>query len=186
MKYPDFSSGKKSIWPATLKEAGLILVLTLVLTGVWWLARTPHLPLLADPTVYELELDAPLVEVPQARELFDEGAHLFIDTRPGNPLERPTIAGAFIIREASFDDDLLALFDILFPEDPLIVFGRGDMQGANNIASKLQARGFTDVQILRGGVKSWEQAGGQLGSAYIPDGFPLDDGSLPSGDGGGS
>jgi rhodanese-related sulfurtransferase len=123
---------------------------------------------------------------PQARELFDEGAHLFIDTRPGNPLERPTIAGAFIIREASFDDDLLALFDILFPEDPLIVFGRGDMQGANNIASKLQARGFTDVQILRGGVKSWEQAGGQLGSAYIPDGFPLDDGSLPSGDGGGS
>ncbi len=168
MGYPAFAPERRSVWSVSLKEAGLILLLAVVVTGGTWLLRPQRLPLLADATVYELELEAPVVEIAQARHFFDEGAHLFIDTRPGDPAGRPTIAGAFVIREARFDDDLLALFDILFPEDPIIVFGKGDMLGANNVAARLKARGYEDVQILRGGVSAWQAAGGDLGSAFVP------------------
>nr|MEE4266779.1 rhodanese-like domain-containing protein [Candidatus Krumholzibacteria bacterium] len=175
MAYPPFSpAGQAAPWPTAWKQAAFIMLLTVVLTAGSWMMRTPRLPLQADPTVYELELSAPVVEIAQARLLFDEGAHLFIDTRAGDPTDRPTIAGAFVIREQNFDDDLLALFDDLFPEDPVIVFGSGNMVGASNVAGRLLGRGFTDVQILRGGMAGWEKDGGLLGSAYLPPDFVAD------------
>ena len=170
---------ESSPWRPAFKEAALLIFAALVLTAVSWLLRPDGLPLVADPAVYELELVAPVVEIPAALEFFDEGMHLFIDTRPIEPNSQPTIAGAFIIREATFDDDLLALFDDLYPEDPVILFGDGDLVGTNNVAGRLQARGFVDVQILRGGVDGWQSAGGALGSAYVPEGlaseYPEDD-----------
>lgn len=168
----EFTPRNGSPWRTAFKEASLLLAAALVLTAVSWLARPDSLPLLADPAVYELELAAPVVEIPAALQLFDEGAHLFIDTRPIEPGSQPTIAGAFIIREATFDDDLLALFDDLYPEDPLILFGDGDLVGTNNVAGRLLARGFSDVQIMRGGVKGWQAADGGLGQPYLPGGFP--------------
>jgi rhodanese-related sulfurtransferase len=161
---------RQSIWPASLKEAGLVLLAAMVVAAANWLAGDEKLSLTADPSVYELELYAPLVEIAAAQDLFDEGIHLFIDTRPGDPTDRPTIAGAFVIREETFDDDLLALFDDLYPEDPVVVFGNGDLVGANNVAGRLQGRGFGDVQILRGGLAGWEKAGGMVGTAYLPEG----------------
>ena len=50
------------------------------------------------------------------------------------------------------------------------VFGNGDLVGANNVAGRLQGRGFGDVQILRGGLAGWEKAGGMVGTAYLPEG----------------
>lgn len=168
---PSFSRRRPRLWPVSLREAGLVLLAAVVLAAGNWLAGGERLALRADPTVYELELAVPLLEIPAALELFQQGAHLFIDTRAGDPETRDTIAGAFVIREASFDDDLLALFDDLYPEDPVILFGNGDLVGTNNVASRLLGRGFTDVQILRGGLQGWEAAGGQLGSPYLPAGF---------------
>jgi rhodanese-related sulfurtransferase len=168
MSPSDFSFPRRSLWPDSLREAGLLLLVTAVLTAGSWLARPDRLPLSADPAVYELELAAPLLEIPDALALFDEGAHLFIDTRDLEPGSQPTISGAFVIRESTFDDDLLALFDDLFPEDPVILFGDGDLVGTNNVAGRLLARGFSDVQILRGGLQGWQAAGGDLGSPYVP------------------
>jgi len=104
-------------------------------------------------------------------ELFDEGMHLFVDTRSGNPTGRPTIAGSFVIRETTFDDDLLALMDDLYPEDPIILFGNGSLIGTNNVAGRLQVRGYENIQILRGGVIGWEKAAGDMGRPYLPEGF---------------
>ena len=169
MTYPDFGTKRDNYWSASLKEAGLLLLLAVVLTAGSWLLRSDPLPWKADPTVYELELAVPLLEIPAAREFFAEGVHIFIDTRAGRPDERATIAGAFVIREATFNDDLLAYFDDLFPEDPLVLFGDGDLVGTNNVAGRLLERGFSDVQILRGGVKGWDSAGGDLGQPYLPE-----------------
>lgn len=171
MAFPPFTPGPPSRRSVSLREAGLLLLTTIVLTAAVWLIRDPRLPLRADPTVYELELSVPVVEMAEALLLFDEGVHLFIDTRPGDPSDRPTIAGAFVIREASFDDDLLALFDDLYPEDPVVVFGNGDMIGANNVAARLLSRDFAEVTLLRGGIRAWEAAGGMMGQAYLPEGF---------------
>ena len=171
MDKPATSTPRPEIWLVSLKEAGLLILVAAGLTVVSWQARTEPLPLLADPTVYELELTAPVIEISTALDLFDEGAHLFIDTRSGQSGNEPTIAAAFIIRESSFDDDLLVLFDDLFPEDPVILFGNGDLVGTNNVAGRLQARGFTDIQILRGGMQGWLSAGGDVGDPYLPEGF---------------
>lgn len=171
MSYPDFTPAPSSTGSASMKEAGLLLLLAALVTGLSWWLRADSLPLTADPTVYELELAAPVVEIGDAIPLFDEGVHIFVDTRPGDPQGRETIAGSFVIREASFDDDLLAYFDDLYPEDPIILFGRGDLVGTNNIAGRLLARDFSDVQILRGGLHGWQSAGGDVGQPYLPEGF---------------
>lgn len=171
-----FTRGRPRLWPVSLREAGLVLLAAGILASVNWLAGAAKLPLRADPAVYELELAVPLVEIPEALALFTQGAHLFIDTRAGVPQAGDTIAGAFVIREGSFDDDLLALFDDLYPEDPVILFGNGDLVGTNNIANRLLERGFSDVRILRGGLQGWRGAGGRLGSPYLPEGFPAGEG----------
>lgn len=146
-------------WLVSIKEAGLVLLVAILATGAWW-ARTPdRLPLLADPTVYELELEAPLLTMPEALVFYEEGVHLFVDTRTDPGTE--TVPGAFVIRAATFDDDLLANFDFMYPEDPLILFGNGNMTVTSNIAGRLIERGYENVVILQGGLAAWKKAGGE-------------------------
>jgi rhodanese-related sulfurtransferase len=138
----------------------VILVLAAAaVTAVTWYFRADPLPLRADPSYYELELAAPLVDPAGALLLFDEGNHLFVDTRPD---AATTIPGAFRVREATFDDDLLANFDFLTPNDPLVVFGDGSLAAASNVAGRLKERGYADVVILAGGLEAWRRQGGPL------------------------
>jgi len=152
------SRGMTFAWPASGKEAGMLLLVAVLATGGWWARNSERLPLRADPAVYELELEAPLVPVATARTLYDEGAHLFVDTRP--PAAGETIPGSLFVREASFDDDLVANIDFMYPEDELILFGNGNLSGASNIAGRLRQRGFKNLNILQGGLSAWKQAGG--------------------------
>ena len=55
-----------SRWPASFKEAGLLLLLAAVATGISWFLRSDGLPVTADPVRYELELAAPLAGVEEA------------------------------------------------------------------------------------------------------------------------
>lgn len=159
----DTSGGPRSFWPASLREAGILLLVSLLAAGIWWARSADRLPLQAEPAVYELELAAPLVEVAEARILYDEGVHLFVDTRALNSGE--TIPGSLLIREATFDDDLLANFDFMLPEDALILFGDGDLSRTSNIAGRLQQRGFENLLILSGGLAAWKKAGGEISTA---------------------
>lgn len=150
--------GMAIAWKTSAKEAGVLLLVAVLATGGWWARHSERLPLRADPAVYELELEAPLVPVDIARALYEEGAHLFVDTRPPTAVE--TIPGSLFVREDSFDDDLVANFDFMFPEDALILFGNGDLTRASNIAGRLKQRGFENVSILQGGLSAWKRAGG--------------------------
>ena len=152
------SRGTAFAWTASAKEAGVLLLVAVLATGGFWVRNPERLPLRADPAVYELELEAPLVPVDIARKLYDEGAHLFVDTRP--PAAGETIPGSLYVREDTFDDDLVANFDFMFPEDALILFGNGDLSRASNIAGRLKQRGFENVSILQGGLSAWKRAGG--------------------------
>ena len=142
------------------KEAVLLLAVAAVLTALGWALRPDRLPLRADPAYYELELAAPLVDPAGAMALYDAGDHLFVDARAGAP--ETTVPGAFPVREASFDDDLLRVFDFLTPADPLVIFGDGDLAGASNVAGRLADRGWTDLRIMSGGLAAWEAAGGPV------------------------
>jgi rhodanese-related sulfurtransferase len=159
----------KPDWPASFREAGLLLLVSVVAAGGWWARQPDPLPLAADPAVYRLELAAPLVDVAQALAHYDEGLHLFVDTRVETGGE--TIPGALFIREATFDDDLLANFDFLFPEDQLVLFGDGDLTRTSNVAGRLIDRGYANVEILQGGLGAWKKAGGNT-APVTPEGTP--------------
>ena len=144
------------------RQAVLMLAISLALATARWAFVGERLPLGADPQDYELELAAPLIEVAEARRLYDEGIHLFIDTRAVGPGVEDTVPGAFIIRADTFDDDLLALLDIVVPEDRFILFGDGSLAVASSVASRLIQRGYADVRLLKGGLSAWRDAGGPL------------------------
>lgn len=152
----------RSILSAAWRQAILLLVAGVLLTAGRWAFVGERLPLRADPQDYELELAAPLVDVAEARRLYDEGVHLFIDTRAGGPGAEDTVPGAFVIRADFFDDDLLALLDIVVPEDRFILFGDGSLALANNVAARMIQRGYPDVRLLKGGLIAWRAAGGPL------------------------
>ncbi len=151
-----------------IQALGLVAA-AVVVAGLSWGLRADSLTWKADPTTYEMELSAPLVEMAEALRLFDEGDYLFIDTRRDAAEVAVTISGAFIIRESSFDDDLLALMDDLYPEDPIILFGNGELSGVSNITNRLQTRGYENILILRVGVKGWQKAGGMVSPPLLLD-----------------
>ncbi len=146
----------------SLPEAGILILLAIVVTGLTWVFHPNPISWRADPLSYELELSAPLVSIEEALKLFEAGDHLFIDTRPDAARAQTTIASAFIIREVSFDDDLMALMDLVFPEDPLILFGNGQLAGVSSIGEKMKRRGYENLLILREGVTRWQAAGGEV------------------------
>jgi 3-mercaptopyruvate sulfurtransferase SseA len=119
-------------------------------------------PLRAERVFYEQELPVPLVSLDQALKSYEEGNHLFIDTRPDALEENSHIPGAFLIREASFDDDLQEYGDFLYPEDPLILYGEGNLLGVAAVAGKFLDRGYENLLILAGGLPAWHKAGGPL------------------------
>lgn len=148
-------------WTANLGQALLLLAASLLLGCLLWAVRPDRLPLKADLALYDLELAAPVVQIPAAINLFEQGDHLFIDTRMELQAGQAVIPGAFFLRAASFDDDLSALFEYLGPEDPLIIYGDGDLTTDSFIVTKLQERGYLDLQILAGGFPAWVSGGGE-------------------------
>lgn len=147
---------------ASLREAGVLMLVALVATGASWFLRGDGLPLTADPTGYELELAAPLLQIDEALALFEEGEYLFVDVRPDLGEEFQTIPGAFFIREATFDDDLLEYFDFMGPADHFILFGDGNLLPVSNIAARMLERGYPNVFILKGGLDAWRSSGGDI------------------------
>lgn len=148
-------------WSVPVREAGLLLLIALVITPVSWVLRSDGLPLAADPLGYELELAAPLTVTEEALAFYEGGEYLFIDTRPRIEGDFQTIPGAFFIRESSFDDDLLEYFDFMTTDDHFILFGDGDLFPVSNIAARMKDRGYGNLLILKGGLGSWIKAGGE-------------------------
>ncbi|MCK9995014.1 MAG: rhodanese-like domain-containing protein [Candidatus Krumholzibacteria bacterium] len=149
-------------WSVSLREAGLVLLVAVAVTTVSWFLRDDGLPLAADPMGYELELAAPLTSTEKALALYDEGEYHFVDTRPVTNGDFQTIPGAFFIREASFDDDLLEYFDFMTTEDHFILFGDGELFPVSNIAARMKDRDYRNLLILKGGLDAWLMAGGEI------------------------
>jgi len=143
------------------REGLLLLGLTLVLAAGAWIVRTPRLPLTADLSLYELELGAPVMQPAEAILAYVGNTHMFVDTRT-TAIDRRSIPGSLNLRPESFDDDLREIYDFIVPEDPLILYGDGNLILISNVAVKLQERGFFNVTILVGDLNAWQDAGGDL------------------------
>ena len=145
-----------------VRQSLLLVGIAVVAAGVSWAVRGDRLPLRADPEFYALDLTVPLVSQADARELYEAGTHYFVDTRPGDPGERPAIPGSFTIRETSLADDLAAVMDFLYPEDPLILYGEDRPSPVDAVAARLTSRGYENLVILQGGFAGWRAAGGAV------------------------
>ncbi len=143
----------------TLREAGAILMLTLLCALAAWLLRTPRLPLLADGEAYEFEIAQPLVDAATAQTLFEAGSHLFVDTRDLARFDLARVPGAMNVRPESFDDDLSALIDFIYPDDPILLYG-DRLQATAAVAGRFAERGYTELTLLAGGFDAWREAGG--------------------------
>lgn len=147
----------------SLIEAAAVLIVALVCALGSWLIRTPRLPLAADREVYEFELEQPLLSPAQALARYEAGTHLFVDTREIDLSSRPHIPGALSLRPATFDDDLLAVIDFLYPEDPIVLYG-DRLQSTAAVAGRLAERGYEDLALIAGGFDAWRAAGGPVES----------------------
>jgi len=160
------TTARRVLFVAT-RQAAWLLACAVGAALLLWVVRADRLPLRADPEVYALELPVPQVAVGTARAHYDAGDRSFVDTRAGDPARRPSIPGAFVIREATFADDLEAVMDFLYPEDPLILFGERSPLPVAAVAARFLERGYANLVILQGGLEAWRQDGG-----------PLDDGGV--------
>ena len=152
-------------WPAAIVQATVLLLTAALTTAAIWALRPDSLPLRAEREFYQLEVPVPVVDITGAMELYEAGDHLFVDIRDDDERRAETIPGAFRIRADRFDDDLYDLGDFVYPEDPIILFGSGDLVGPVHVADLLIARGFEDVRILTGSVAAWRGAGGETSPA---------------------
>jgi 3-mercaptopyruvate sulfurtransferase SseA len=100
---------------------------------------------------------------------YEQNTHLFVDTR-NIAIDPRRIPGSFSLRPDTFEDDLREIYDFLVPEDPLVLYGDGNLILVSNVVKKMQERGFENVSILSGGLIAWDQAGGEL--AAIEEGTP--------------
>lgn len=147
-----------------LREAGLLLLATLVLAALSWGLRPPRLPLRADTSLYELDLGFPVVTPVEALALYASNSHLFVDTR-ARSFDGRRIPGALDIRQATFEEDLREVFDFLTPEDPLLLFGDGNLLLTSAVAERLREKGYTDLTLMRDGLEQWAAAGGETAEA---------------------
>lgn len=154
--------------PGALRQAGALLLVSIVAASTLWALRGDRLELSADPAVYELEISVPLVEPDEALAIYDEGLRVFIDTRDDDDTGE-IIPGSFHIRAASFEDDLWEAGEFVYPEDPVLLYGSGDLASVSLVADLLLARGFEDVLILRGGLSAWRAAGGEISEPLPPE-----------------
>ncbi|MBD3220206.1 hypothetical protein GF314_03110 [bacterium] len=147
--------------PGMIREALILVAITLVAGVGSWLVRPDRLTLTPSPTAYEVDLPAPLISLDDALASYESGEHVFIDTRPDATLDT-AIPGAFIVRTESFGDDLARAMDFVYPEDPLILYGEDDLLPVGDVAARFQARGYENIRIMEGGLASWRHAGGPI------------------------
>jgi 3-mercaptopyruvate sulfurtransferase SseA len=150
-----------------VEQAGWLLAAAIACAGVAWAARTPRLPLRADPAIYAIDLQFPVLPPERALALYQANGALFVDARPadrpaGGALAAQHVPGALTIRAATFDDDLLAVHDFIAPSDALVLYGDGNLLELSAIASRLKARGFEDVRLMAGDLAAWKRAGGPV------------------------
>jgi rhodanese-related sulfurtransferase len=161
-------AARRSPLALAVRQALLVLGLSVIVAAGRWAWPGPRLALHADRADYEIELAAPLLDVATAKRHYDAGVHLFIDTREPGPAVTERVPGAFFIRPDTFDDDMRALLDVIVPEDRFILYGDGNLALANNVAARLIQRGYANVELLKGGLAAWRAAGGPVSPLAAP------------------
>lgn len=96
----------------------------------------------------------------QAKELFDQKEAVFIDAREPSVYALGHIQGAVSLPVAKVDSALQNFMNETPLDAILIVYCSGyGCHDSNNVAEKLQARGYDTIFLFEGGYPEWKNAG---------------------------
>jgi rhodanese-related sulfurtransferase len=145
-----------------IREIAILMAVSLLLALAAWRLHAPELPLRADPQVYELDLDYPLITSAEGLDRFTGMEHIFVDTRSAELFKSAHIPGAMNLRSDTFDADLREIFDYILPEDRFVLYGDGNLLTTATVADRLSERGYVNIELLGGGLEQWRNAGGEI------------------------
>jgi rhodanese-related sulfurtransferase len=102
----------------------------------------------------------PQIDAGRVKSRVESGKAVLVDARPEFLYKQGHIKGAVNLPLALFDFIYLMKFSHLDPERELIVYGRNISRHYDQeVALQLSARGHRRVEILSGGLKSWQERG---------------------------
>jgi rhodanese-related sulfurtransferase len=110
------------------------------------------------------------ITVGEAKEWYDKGA-VFLDARPRKDSEREgRIPGSQLLGPGDVDrSPPPAILDALDPEQEVVIYCiGGDCHDSHNLATLLEARGFTKLLVLVDGFPGWVSAGYEVDRSPLP------------------
>lgn len=142
------------------KESFILLLISIAVAIIAWAVNPNRLPIAADETLYKLDVKYEVVDAQTAVSMYNNDLIILIDVR--SSVIDKKIPGAFYLRQDSFDDDYLELFEYITPEEKLLLLGTGDLMVINAIADRLAEKGYSNLVLLGGDIKAWQNAGGEV------------------------
>ena len=99
------------------------------------------------------------VDAQEAMRLVDNPRVLVVDTCDTRDFSRQHIPGAISLPYHGFDEHYRTFAESVSKDRPLLLYCYGTGCGlAGRVAKRLIIKGYTEVTVLRGGMKAWEAA----------------------------
>lgn len=118
------------------------------------------LPYRADPRLFELELDLPVISASEAAVAFDTGEPIFLDCRNAAEYAVGHVGGAFSVPPGEFVDRYGVVGAFLSETTPIIVYGDAEgLDRVEQLAEALLGAGHESVSLLLDGYQGWVRTG---------------------------
>ena len=156
---PKSKALKQALWQAPT----LVVLAVLIGAGVnHW--RPDGIALVGDWSVEARFSDAAgaslIIDLEQARQLFEKEDALFLDARPKNEFAQGRIQGALSLPWQGVDRYLIEIADRLETQKTIIAYCDGESCDlSHELALFLKEMGFENVRVLVNGWSVWKQAG---------------------------
>lgn len=104
-------------------------------------------------------VNVPVIEIQQARELFESGEGIFLDARYGEDYELGHVPGSLSVPYDQVDQNLPLLLDQLPQGPPLVVYCTGpDCDFSLIVANRLLEAGVENLMCFEGGLEAWQES----------------------------
>lgn len=166
-------------------EAILLLALGAALAFGTNALREQPVPLRADPRLFALEVDLPVLSAEAAVAGFDAGTHVFLDARDADAFRAGHVGGAFWVPPEAVLERYETLGPIVTGGVDVVLYGAaGDAATVEALAKALRGAGVARLRLLLDGYEGWVAADGPTETGDDPTvdaagGMPRDPAAAP-------
>jgi rhodanese-related sulfurtransferase len=154
---------------ATIKQIGIILLISAVLAGVANCIPSRQIPWVQKRSdqveIRAKEQNQKIIGFAQAQEKFREQNALFVDARTAEEFAKGHIPGSVSLPFAHFNDEeyLMTTFDLIDSGKELVVYCNSrECDDGRLLAAELETLGCTNVILFIDGFDGWEKEGGEV------------------------